>query len=109
MSRIVVERGMDGFERGRQPGKRPAGTTRKPDDCNFDNNAQFRPGNHLLGEIGTGTDYVMHGLLRERLALAVVWLTADQLRIRNGRSCTSNVTAFGRPIGKFQRLALVTP
>lgn len=99
MSLFVVERGMDGFERGRNLEK--AGLhAQDTAELYFDNVRVSAE--HLLGELGQGFFYLMHGLPRERLALAIGGLANAEAAFEWTLMYVKERTAFSRPIGKFQ-------
>jgi alkylation response protein AidB-like acyl-CoA dehydrogenase len=99
ISLLVVERGMPGFERGRNLDK--IGLKAQDTAELFFSDVRV-PAENLLGEEGSGFVSLMRNLPQERLAIAVnsaasirriLDLTLDYCRER---------TAFGRPIGRFQ-------
>ena len=96
---LVVERGMEGFERGRNLDK--IGLDAQDTAELFFDNVRV-PKENLLGEEGGGFVYLMHNLPQERLSIAV-WAAAACERVLD--MCLAYVKereAFGRPIGKFQ-------
>ncbi|MCO5189189.1 MAG: acyl-CoA dehydrogenase family protein [Anaerolineae bacterium] len=99
MSLFVVERGMDGFERGRNLEK--AGLHAQDTAELYFDNVRVSA-DHLLGELGQGFFYLMHGLPRERLALAIGGLANAEAAFEWTLMYVKERTAFGRPIGKFQ-------
>ena len=99
ISLLVVERGMDGFERGRnldKIGQHAQDTA----ELFFDNVAV--PKENLLGEEGAGFRYLMTNLSQERLSIAVSAASACERVLQECLSYVKERTAFGRPIGKFQ-------
>lgn len=99
ISLLVVERGMEGFERGRnleKIGLKAQDTA----ELYFDNVKV--PANNLLGEEGQGFIYLMSQLPQERLAVAVVAAAACEVALEMTIQYCKERTAFGRPIGKFQ-------
>src|SRR3954468_5429455 len=99
ISLLVVERGMDGFERGRnldKIGQHAQDTA----ELFFDNVAV--PKDNLLGEEGAGFRYLMTNLSQERLSIAVSAASACERVLQECLSYVKERTAFGRPIGKFQ-------
>ncbi len=99
ISLLVVERGMDGFERGRKLDK--IGLAAQ-DTAELSFTDVRVPAENLLGEEGMGFAYLMQALPQERLSIAVnaiagaagaLDLTIDYCRERE---------AFGKPIGSFQ-------
>jgi alkylation response protein AidB-like acyl-CoA dehydrogenase len=99
ISLLVVERGTDGFERGRnldKIGQHAQDTA----ELFFDNVAV--PKENLLGEEGAGFLYLMTNLSQERLSIAVSAASACEQVLRECLTYVKERTAFGRPIGKFQ-------
>jgi len=99
LSLLVVERGMDGFQRGRNLEK--IGQHAQDTAELFFNDVRV-PAANLLGQEGMGFVYLVSHLAQERMSIAVGGLaaaeaaiawTVDHVRARN---------AFGRPIGSFQ-------
>lgn len=95
----VVERGMEGFERGRKLDKMGM---HSQDTAELFFNNVIVPKENILGLPGMGFMMMMQKLAQERLACAVAavggcWhafnLTLDYVKTRE---------AFGKPIGKFQ-------
>jgi alkylation response protein AidB-like acyl-CoA dehydrogenase len=99
ISLLVVERGMPGFERGRnleKIGQHAQDTA----ELFFD---QVRvPKQNLLGEEGSGFVQLMTNLVQERLSMAVSAATACEVLVDTSLAYVKERTAFGRPIGKFQ-------
>ena len=86
ISLLVVERGMDGFERGRnldKIGQHAQDTA----ELFFDNVAV--PKENLLGEEGAGFLQLMTNLSQERLSIAVVRRVGLRARARGCASTTS--------------------
>ena len=99
ISLLVVERGMDGFERGRnldKVGQHAQDTA----ELFFDNVAV--PKENLLGEEGAGFLQLMTNLSQERLSIAVSAASACEKVLALCLDYVKERTAFGRPIGKFQ-------
>ena len=99
ISLLVVERGMDGFERGRNLDK-IGQLAQNTAELFFDNVAV--PKENLLGEEGAGFRYLMTNLSQERLSIAVSAASACERVLQECLSYVKERTAFGRPIGKFQ-------
>jgi acyl-CoA dehydrogenase len=99
ISLLVVERGMAGFERGRNLAK--VGL-KAQDTAELFFDDVVVPKENLLGQEGEGFLYLMMNLPQERLAIAVQAAAACQgildLCLRHARERE----AFGRPIGRFQ-------
>ncbi len=99
ISLIVVERGMEGYERGRNLEKmgRHAQDTAEL----FFKDVEV-PVENLLGGEGKGFYHMMHNLPQERLVIALgAFVAAEAAFDLTVEYCKSR-TAFGRPIGKFQ-------
>jgi alkylation response protein AidB-like acyl-CoA dehydrogenase len=98
-SLLVVERGMPGFERGRNLDK--IGLKAQDTAELFFDDVRV-PAANLLGTEGQGFFHLMNNLPQERLSIAAVAVAASRLLLdRTVEYCKSR-TAFGRPIGKFQ-------
>jgi alkylation response protein AidB-like acyl-CoA dehydrogenase len=99
ISLIVVERGMAGFERGRnlqKVGLKAQDTA----ELFFDNVAV--PKENLLGEEGEGFIYLMLNLPQERLSIAAMAAAACEFVLELCVAYAKERQAFGRPIGAFQ-------
>ena len=99
ISLVVVERGMEGFSRGRnldKVGLKAQDTA----ELFFDNVAV--PKENLLGQEGEGFIYLMMNLPQERLAIAMQAASACQGLVDLCLDYAKQREAFGRPIGKFQ-------
>ena len=98
-SLLVVERGMEGFERGRNLEK--IGMHAQDTAELFFNDVKV-PVENLLGEEGKGFYYLMHNLPQERLSIAVACIGMAESALEHTIKYCQERTAFGRPIGKFQ-------
>ena len=99
ISLLVVERGMEGFERGRNLDK--IGQHAQDTAELFFDNVRV-PKENLLGEEGAGFIYLMTNLSQERLSIAVSAATACEVILEDVLGYAKERQAFGRPIGKFQ-------
>jgi len=99
MSLLVLERGMPGFERGRNLDK--LGMHAQDTAELFFTDVEVPVGN-LLGEEGKGFYYLMHNLAQERLGIAVGAVAVAQAAIRWTLEYTTGRTAFGKPVSSFQ-------
>ncbi len=99
ISLLVVERGMQGFERGRNLDK--IGQHAQDTAELFFTDVHV-PKENLLGEEGGGFVQLMTNLSQERLSMAVASATACESIVELTLSYAKERTAFGRPIGKFQ-------
>jgi alkylation response protein AidB-like acyl-CoA dehydrogenase len=98
-SLIVVERGTEGFERGRNLEK--IGLKAQDTAELFFDNARV-PAANLLGEEGKGFIYLMEKLPQERLSISVVAAAASRRMIDMTVDYVKERKAFGKPIGSFQ-------
>jgi alkylation response protein AidB-like acyl-CoA dehydrogenase len=99
ISLLVVERGMAGFERGRnldKIGQHAQDTA----ELFFDD--VHVPKANLLGEEGSGFVHLMTNLAQERLSIAASAAMACEVVLDETLRYVKERTAFGRPIGKFQ-------
>ncbi|MCP9950097.1 acyl-CoA dehydrogenase family protein [Actinomadura madurae] len=99
VSLLVVERGMDGFERGRNLDK--VGMHAQDTAELFFDNVRV-PEENLLGEEGMGFIYLMQNLARERLSIGATAMAAAEDAFERTLDYCKTREAFGRPIGKFQ-------
>jgi alkylation response protein AidB-like acyl-CoA dehydrogenase len=99
ISLVVVERGMDGFERGRNLDK--IGQHAQDTAELFFDHVRV-PKANLLGEEGSGFVQLMTNLAQERLSMAVSAATACESLVEMTLAHVKERTAFGRPIGTFQ-------
>lgn len=99
ISLFVVERGMSGFERGRNLDK--IGLKAQDTAELFFDDVRVPAGN-LLGEAGGGFIALMHNLPEERLCIAVAAAAACERVLAETLQYCRERTAFGRPIGRFQ-------
>jgi alkylation response protein AidB-like acyl-CoA dehydrogenase len=99
VSLLVVERGMQGFERGRNLDKMGL-KAQDTAELFFDN--VVVPKENLLGEEGSGFISLMVNLPQERLSIAMIAAAACEHILDLSLSYAKEREAFGRPIGKFQ-------
>ena len=99
ISLLVVERGMTGFERGRNLDK--VGLKAQDTAELFFDEVRV-PAENLIGQEGSGFIHLMENLPQERLALAVGAVAACETVLALTLDYTGNRTAFGRPIAHFQ-------
>ena len=99
ISLLVVERDMEGFERGRNLEK--IGQHAQDTAELFFADVRV-PKTNLLGEEGSGFVHLMTNLSQERLSIAVSAATACEVVVDATLRYAKDRTAFGRPIGKFQ-------
>jgi long-chain-acyl-CoA dehydrogenase len=99
VSLLVVERGMDGYERGRNLDK--IGLHAQDTAEIFFNNVKV-PVENRLGEENQGFIYLMQKLAQERLSIAVLGQASAEAALQETIQYCQERTAFGRPIGRFQ-------
>lgn len=99
MTLFLVERGMEGFERGRNLKK--MGLKAQDTAELFFNDVKV-PKANVLGEPGKGFFYLMEGLAEERLIGACGYLTAAQLSWDLTADYVKERKAFGKPLTAFQ-------
>jgi alkylation response protein AidB-like acyl-CoA dehydrogenase len=99
ISLLVVERGMEGFERGKNLDK--IGMKAQDTAELFFRDVKV-PIENLLGKEGHGFYYLMHNLPQERLSIAAAGVAAAESALEMTIQYCKDRTAFGRQIGKFQ-------
>jgi acyl-CoA dehydrogenase len=99
ISLLVVERGMAGFDRGRNLDK--VGMHAQDTSELFFTDVRV-PVDNLLGGEGDGFIGLMKNLPRERVAIATAALAGAEKAFEETLEYCKQRQAFGRPIGKFQ-------
>ena len=99
MSLLVLERGMEGFERGRNLEK--IGMHSQDTAELFFNDVRV-PASNLLGEEGRGFEYLTFNLAQERLSVAVTGVACARAALDWTVEYVNERTAFGKPISSFQ-------
>ena len=99
MTLFIVERGMQGFERGRNLKKMGL---KAQDTAELFFNGVKVPRANVLGEPGRGFYYLMEGLAEERLLGAVSYLSAAQLSWDLTLEYVKQRKAFGKTLSAFQ-------
>lgn len=99
MSLLVVERGMAGFERGRNLEK--IGMHSQDTAELFFNDVRV-PVANLLGEEGKAFNYLTANLAQERLSIAVSGVASARAALDWTVAYVKERTAFGQPIAAFQ-------
>ena len=99
ISLLVVERGMAGFERGRNLDKIGL---HAQDTAELSFTDVVVPKENLLGEEGQGFIYLMMNLPQERLIIAAQAVAACEGIVEMCLDYAKTREAFGKPIGKFQ-------
>jgi alkylation response protein AidB-like acyl-CoA dehydrogenase len=104
MSLLVVERGMSGFERGRNLDK--VGLHSQDTAELFFHDVQVPVANRL-GDEGEGFRYLVSNLAQERLSIAVTGVAAARQAVAWTLEYVKERKAFGQPIGTFQNTKFV--
>jgi alkylation response protein AidB-like acyl-CoA dehydrogenase len=104
MSLLVVERGMDGFDRGRNLDK--VGMHAQDTAELFFDDVRV-PVENRLGEEGTGFVSLVTNLPQERLSIAVTAVAAARAAFDRTLEYAKQRTAFGQPIASFQHSRFV--
>jgi alkylation response protein AidB-like acyl-CoA dehydrogenase len=104
LSMFVVERGMEGFERGKQIEK--LGQHANDTAELFFNDVRV-PAENLLGPEGSGFAQLMAHLVPERLSLATGAMAGCEAALAMTLEYVKERKAFGRPIGSFQHSRFV--
>lgn len=99
MTLFIVERGMPGFERGRNLKK--MGLKAQDTAELFFNDVRV-PRANVLGEPGKGFIYLMEGLAEERLMGAAGYIASAQLSWDLTAAFVQERKAFGKPLAAFQ-------
>ncbi len=99
LSLFVVERGMEGFERGRNLDK--MGLKSQDTAELFFNNVKV-PKENLLGELHKGFYSLMHFLAEERLLAAVGFMANAEAAFEETMEFITERKAFGQTIADFQ-------
>lgn len=99
ISILAIERGMEGFERGKNLDK--IGLKSQDTAELFFRDVKV-PVENLIGEEGMGFYYLMHNLPQERLSIGVSACAGAEAALDMTIQYCKDRTAFGRPIGKFQ-------
>jgi alkylation response protein AidB-like acyl-CoA dehydrogenase len=99
ISLLVLERGMDGFERSRKLEK-IGQHSQDTAELSFD---EVRvPAANLLGEVGEGFRYLVSNLAQERLSIAASAVAAAEAALSWTLEYVRERHAFGQPVGAFQ-------
>ena len=99
ISLIAVERGMEGFTRGKNLDK--VGMKAQDTAELFFTDVTV-PKTNLLGTLDGGFVHLMEALPQERLSIAVVAVAACETALEMTLQYCKDRTAFGKPIGSFQ-------
>ncbi|MGH4022899.1 MAG: acyl-CoA dehydrogenase family protein [Pseudonocardiaceae bacterium] len=99
MSLLVLERGMTGFERGRNIDKLGQ---HAQDTAELFFHDVGVPADNLLGQEGKGFAHLVDRLPQERLSIAIAGVAAATAALEQTLGYVRERTAFGKPIGSFQ-------
>ncbi|GAB3234242.1 acyl-CoA dehydrogenase family protein [Mycolicibacterium hippocampi] len=103
-SLLMVERGMEGFERGRHLDKLGLDAQ---DTAELSFTDVKVPAENLLGEEGQGFVYLMQNLPQERISIAIMAAAAMEAVLGQTVEYAKERKAFGKPIGSFQNSRFV--
>ncbi|MGI5404100.1 acyl-CoA dehydrogenase family protein [Streptomyces sp. CA-135486] len=101
LSLLVVERGMEGFERGRNLDK--IGQKSQDTAELFFNDVRV-PKENLLGELGGGFIHLMTNLAQERMGIALAGIAGAEYLLEITTSYVKEREAFGRPLSRLQHI-----
>ncbi|MEV4420142.1 acyl-CoA dehydrogenase family protein [Patulibacter sp. NPDC049589] len=104
LSLLVIERGMEGFERGRKLDKIGL---RSADTAELFFSDVHVPVENLLGDEGSGFSSLVGNLPRERLSIAIAAVASARVALEQTLAYVKERHAFGRPIGTFQNSRFV--
>ena len=99
MSLLILERGMEGFERGRNLEK--VGLHSQDTAELFFTDVRV-PVENRLGEEGQGFAYLVRNLAQERLSIAAAGVAAARAALDWTLAYAKERHAFGQPVGSFQ-------
>jgi long-chain-acyl-CoA dehydrogenase len=99
ISLLVIERGMEGFERGRNLEKIGQ---HAQDTAELSFQGVHVPRANLLGREGEGFSYLVSNLPQERLSIAASAVAAAEAALGWTLDYVRERRAFGQPIGSFQ-------
>ena len=99
ISLLVVERGMAGFERGRNLDK--VGMHSQDTAELFFTDVHV-PVANLLGQVGEGFTLLVRNLAQERLSIAIAGVAAARIALDWTVAYTKERMAFGQPVASFQ-------
>ncbi|MCX5229918.1 acyl-CoA dehydrogenase family protein [Streptomyces sp. NPDC006553] len=101
LSLLVVERGTEGFERGRNLDK--IGQKSQDTAELFFNDVRV-PKENLLGELNGAFVHLMTNLAQERMAIAVAGIAAAEHLLEITTTYVKEREAFGRPLSRLQHI-----
>ncbi|AJE80779.1 cyclohexanecarboxyl-CoA dehydrogenase [Streptomyces albus] len=101
LSLLVVERGMEGFERGRNLDK--IGQKSQDTAELFFNDVRV-PKENLLGELNGAFVHLMTNLAQERMAIAIAAIAGAEYLVELTTTYVKEREAFGRPLARLQHV-----
>jgi len=104
ISLLILERGMEGFQRGRNLDK--MGMHAQDTAELFFEDVRV-PVENRLGEEGQGFRYMTANLAQERLSIAIAGVAAARGALRTTLEYVKERKAFGQPVGSFQNSRFV--
>jgi alkylation response protein AidB-like acyl-CoA dehydrogenase len=104
ISLLILERGMEGFQRGRNLNK--MGMHAQDTAELFFEDVRV-PVENRLGEEGQGFRYMTANLAQERLSIAIAGVAAARGALRTTVEYVKERQAFGQPVGSFQNSRFV--
>lgn len=104
MSLLVVERGMEGFERGRNLDK--IGQHSNDTAELFFSDVRV-PAANVLGEVGRGFEYLSFNLAQERLSIGLTGLASSEAALGWTVDYVKERRAFGQALASFQNTKFV--
>ena len=104
MSLVILERGMEGFERGRNLDKLGM---HAQDTAELFFTDVIVPVENRLGEEGQGFAMLADNLPQERLSIAISGVAAARAALEMTLEYVKNRNAFGQPVGTFQNSRFV--
>jgi len=104
MSLVILERGMEGFERGRNLDKLGM---HAQDTAELFFTDVIVPVENRLGEEGQGFAMLADNLPQERLSIAISGVAAARAALEMTLDYVKNRNAFGQPVGTFQNSRFV--
>ena len=105
MSLVILERGMEGFERGRNLDK--IGLHSQDTAELFFTDVRVPVANRLGDLEGEGFLHLVHNLPQERLSIAATGVAAAEAALGWTLDYVTQRTAFGQPVGSFQNSRFV--
>jgi alkylation response protein AidB-like acyl-CoA dehydrogenase len=96
---VILERGMPGFERGRNLDKIGL---HSQDTAELSFSDVRVPAENILGEVGEGFGYLVSNLAQERMSIAIAGLAGARAALRWTMDYVRQRKAFGASIGSLQ-------